>query len=266
MKHNTYRPSFIATGMMAGMCAQLSAAVISWQSSVDMYDGSNSDAFVDNVGTSVIAVNPSSGSHGDITLNGVTFVAANLTALNGGVTSNGVTYTSTQPSQNGPTTFGDGAFSSNGDIFNVLSGASWSPGTQTFSGLTVGDTYSIQIFSNDARNGRNSNFVAVFSDGTQSVADSMAAGTAGFNQLDNRSPDNGSGNAGGDYIIGTFTADATTQSFDASGSTNGGSSLNSVDRAQINGIQLRNISVIPEPSSALLTGLAGLLFMFRRRQ
>ena len=35
-----------------------------------MYDGANSDHFVDTTGSPVIAVNPTGGTHGDLTLNG----------------------------------------------------------------------------------------------------------------------------------------------------------------------------------------------------
>ena len=62
-------------------------------------------------------------------------------------------------------------------------------GTQTISGLTSGETYQIQIFFNDQRNNRS----MTFGDGTTTVVVS------------------GQGANWGQHVIGTFTADATTQ-------------------------------------------------------
>ncbi|MGJ8656890.1 MAG: Ig-like domain-containing protein, partial [Akkermansiaceae bacterium] len=62
-------------------------------------------------------------------------------------------------------------------------------GTQTISGLTSGETYQIQIFFNDQRNSRS----MTFGDGTTTVVVS------------------GQGANWGQYVIGTFTTDATTQ-------------------------------------------------------
>ena len=230
----------ISSVFLAQLSELLPAAQITWEASVDMYNGSTTDNFVDTTGDPVIAVNPSGGSHGDLILNGVNFLSANLAAINSGVTANGVTYSSTATNLNGPNTFQDGAFNGNGDIANVLGGATWNPHTNTFSGLTSGHSYRIQVFTNDARNNRHWNFVTIFGNGTQNVANSMSAGTAGFCQLDNRDPNNSAnGHAGGDSIIGTFTADGTTQSFEIAASNNGGASANNNGRAQINAIQLR---------------------------
>ncbi|MDB4618167.1 hypothetical protein OAG53_00680 [Akkermansiaceae bacterium] len=239
MKHIKIKHS---VGLMIGLSSLLPAAQITWETSVDMYQGVVSDAFVNNNSESLIAVNPSAGSVGDITLNGVTFIEADLATINAGVTANGITFSSDSLNLNGPGTFATGALGGNADIGNLITGALWGVQSATFSGLTVGAEYSIQIFGNDARGGRHSNFVTILSDGTQSVDESITAGTAGFNQLDNRDPANASlGHASGDSITGTFIADATTQSFDLAGSNNGGTSANNGGRTQINGIQLRLI-------------------------
>jgi len=67
-------------------------------------------------------------------------------------------------------------------------------GTQTIGGLTVGETYQIQVFYNDQRSSTSSR-VMTYGDGTNTVNVS-AGGGAGWGQ----------------YAIGSFTADATTQS------------------------------------------------------
>lgn len=241
MKNSTITNSL---GLMIGLSSLLPAAQITWDTSVDMYQGAVSDSFVNTSGQPLIAVNPHATAAGGTTttLNGVSFIDADLATINAGVTANGVTFSSTATNLNGPGTFATGALAGDANIANMITGALWNPQTVTFSGLTIGAEYRIQVFGNDARGGRNTNFVTIFSDGTQSVDGSMIALTAGFNQLDNRDPTNAAlGHASGDSILGTFVADATTQSFDIAGSNNGGTSANNNGRSHINGIQLRLI-------------------------
>ena len=111
-------------------------------------------------------------------------------------------------------------------------------------GLTPGDSYLIQIIGNDSRNGRNSDFVTVLSDGVNNIEMSLANGTAGLNSLSNSAPTDADPRLPGSAIIGIFTADATTQTFEVGGSNNGGASLNSGGRGQINGLQLRTTAEV----------------------
>jgi hypothetical protein len=126
------------------------------------------------------------------------------------------------------------------------------PGIVTVTGLTDGEDYMIQIFTNDSRNGRHSDFQTAFSDGTQGLQDSFNAGTQGISKLSNRDPISGEGEPSGDSIIGTFTADSTgTLSFEFDGSSDGwlGQIVpgNSEGRAQINALQIRSLSVTAIP-------------------
>ena len=74
-------------------------------------------------------------------------------------------------------------------------------------------------------------------------------------------PANGTGQ--GQFIIGTFVADASgTQSILIDPSQNGDPNSGS---AQINLVQVRDLGVIPEPSCMALAGL-GLLGLLRRRK
>lgn len=248
-----------------------SAALITWDTSVDMYaDGVGVDgdeSFVNNTtGNFVLGYSATTaGTASAATVNGVTFAEATGAALVAGYTDNGVT-TTHSATRDTPTAFGDGGFSSNADIQNLLRGAAFDAASITLSGLTIGDTYVMQIFTNDARTGggRDNLWQVGFSDGTQNFADSMTAGTHGISHLNNRDSVTFAGETSGDSIIGTFVADATTQSFDHQG-TRDAFDTTSGGQGQINAFQLRVIPV-PEPSSTALIGLAGLGLILRRKK
>lgn len=236
-----------------------SAALITWDNSVQMYPGSTTQEFVNTSGSFVYGINADSRTDGTTTrtVNGVGFVETNLASLSGVSGVGGVTMATTIGGETG-NSYGDGSFNGDGDIFNLITSGFFNPGDVTFSGLTSGQEYLIQVFVNDARGGRNSDYVAAFSNGV----DALAPGNAAFAKHSNRDTVDGStGEPSGDYIIGRFTAVGTTQSFSMHGSTNGGTTFNSGGRSQINGIQLR---AVPEPS-ALFLGSIGALALLRRR-
>jgi len=113
--------------------------------------------------------------------------------------------------------------------------------TFTLGNLTIGQTYAIQIWMNDGR----------------SSSDNRGGTIAGGVTLDANTNAGNSAGGVGQYTIGEFTADATTQSFDitATGSK--------AVAAQLNGYQLR---AIPEPSITLLGGLGFAIAAARRRR
>lgn len=254
------------------------AALITWGNSVDLYDtvaapasAAVDQSFVSTNGSGVVAFNGQTAAAATNTLNGVLFTSTNSATLNAaGYAQGGVTVTSVGFADTG-TAFGSGSFTDT-DITAILQGGLFNASTITLNGLTAGYTYEIQVISNDSRTtgGRSTNgtdWVTVFSDGTQSVADSITAGSSATSALSNRDPlDSYSGENSGHSILGTFIAGAGgTQAFSIAGSTNGGTTLNSSGRAQINAFQLRLIAV-PEPSSTALLGLGGLALIMRRRK
>lgn len=120
--------------------------------------------------------------------------------------------------------------------------------TLNLTGLSIGQTYQVQFWVNDSR-GASSGWSRTLQ---------ITAGTS--TTLDYNVQNQGGGL--GQYVLGSFTANATTQSFDLLGGHPSGSTSAST---QLNGFQLRNITVAPEPSVILLGG-AGLLVLLRRKR
>ncbi len=130
------------------------------------------------------------------------------------------------------TDFGVRTGEANLDLLFQQAGISVNPVTLT--GLTIGDKYELQTFLGYA----NVTFKMSVGDGTT------------IQKTSSGSVENGV------WIIGTFTADATTQIFQ--------SRLENSPQNFISGYQLRDISSVPEPSSTALIGLGGLALILRR--
>ncbi|MBK1834851.1 autotransporter-associated beta strand repeat-containing protein [Roseibacillus ishigakijimensis] len=231
------------------------AAEITWQSSMDM----SGDSDVSTNGELRLAINASSGT--DFTVNGVTFQGvANPPAVSTTLLPFQTTLTGTY-----------GAFA-RGSLPNtevdelsdlIVSGfwgSSTTPAVTTFTNLVVGQEYEIQVFSNDARTSRTRNFQTALSNGLP-AEDEGYVQLAGVLELNNSpvEPENDpEGPEQGDYIIGTFTADSSVQSFEQLGSNNGGTTFSDNGRIHINAIQLRAIGEIlpdPDPEPKYWTGL-----------
>jgi hypothetical protein len=122
----------------------------------------------------------------------------------------------------------------------------------TLSGLQVGHSYLTQFWVADTRNSGQPN------GGPLSITITTSGG------LDYGTPTLDFG-YGINYVIGTFTAVSDSLTFDITGNSvniNGGTYAMS----QIGAFQLRDVTVIPEPSAwAMLLGGAGMLTIRRRR-
>jgi hypothetical protein len=129
-----------------------------------------------------------------------------------------------------------GAFGNNNQSYSF----SWG-------GMTAGDTYQVQLWVNDGRN-------STVNQRTETVTG--GANTSAF--LDYGFGDNGPGQ----YIIGTFVADNSGQE---TLTLNPGSAFPS---PQLNLFQVRDITVVPEPSTLafLGTGAVALFAAIRRRK
>ena len=229
-------PVSIITAFAAALAStQLgSAAAITWGSATAITTGVGNSSDVSTNGTLVEAfsgrmtANPA----GNNTVNGVPFITTTNLLPNDNTTVNIDFSTSTNS--------GDAAYD------NILSFADFGGGTSTtivigdgdgnstVTGtglLEVGKLYEIQVWFVDERVGSETRAMSYGS----SASDSLLT-------------------LKGQFAIGTFTADATTQTL----------YMETINIAQshINAYQIR---LIPEPSSALLGGL-GLLALLRRRR
>jgi len=136
-------------------------------------------------------------------------------------------------------------------VYNDGSFAGGASMSLTWGGMTSGDTYLLEFWVNDARNSTTAERSETLTGGANTSA-ALAYGT-GVN-----------GTGPGQYILGTFVADGTGQetlTMNASGGADIGPS------AQINLLQLRDITPVPEPSALafLATGTGAMFFAFRRK-
>ncbi|AHF94335.1 hypothetical protein OPIT5_12440 [Opitutaceae bacterium TAV5] len=121
--------------------------------------------------------------------------------------------------------------------------ADGSAGTFTFSlqGLTVGATYQIQIWVSTARNTLADTIFSTTGGGSVTLDANIKSGTSEAELAGGL----------GQYVLGSFIATSPTQDITATSITTASG------RAQINALQLREISSIPEPGTVALT--AGVL-------
>jgi hypothetical protein len=124
--------------------------------------------------------------------------------------------------------------------------------TFTLQGLTVGNSYEIQVWFSDSRN------VTTAYNGFAHLTDGNAGSAPTGPEVDYNVGDVSDGGGLGQYVIGTFVATSDEESFTV---TTKAAEVNNV--ALMNAYQLR---VIPEPSSLLLIAGGTLAGMTRRRR
>lgn len=255
------RTTLLLSACFLSLASFSRGAVINWDSPVNI----NGSSDVSITGELVRAYNFASASA--TTVNGVQFLATSTTATGAGQSVAGNhTFSATTgysgavlvPSYGGSA----GAFGSLAPEYqsllssfatgsSAIAGANRNGTTLTLANLVIGQEYLLQIWTNDSRG---TNAVTTGHLGLEITAPTVPAGGTVVRY-------NGTGGAAaegavGQYVIGTFTADANTQSFSLY--SGGGSGL-----ATLNAYQLRTI---PEPSAVLpgVFGLSGLLLRRRR--
>ncbi len=211
----------VALATSTAMMASSSAATITWGE----FDLAAAPGEISTKGTSIEAwnlVNTDAREATDTTtINGVVFTATNLF----------------DTGYYGDNTFGVSTGDANLDLLYLQANYNYdSTSPITLTGLTIGNEYELQSFFGAALG--TSNFL-------MNVGDSITIQKTSSGTVEN-----------GAWIIGTFTADATTQNFHSSSGSNVSNFMS--------GYQLRDISPVPEPSSAVLIGLGGLALILRR--
>lgn len=215
----------------------------------------------------------------DVTLNGVAFVAARKNGSSLYVAPGGDTFQPSDTGSVGPTAGGFQAFGQGGAPFNSLSAAYsnllctayWNDGTDigntwaatagydwTLNNLMVGKTYALQVWVNDSRlNNLGQNNPGLFT----SVMDLNGNSVNLEHNVDNVV------GGVGQYVIGTFTADAPSQALKlVGGNAAGADTSGSTATALLNAYQLRDISptgglrftsVVPAGSGLIFSGTNG---------
>ena len=221
-----------ALGVVGMLNATAQAATITWGTPTTIAG----DSDVSTAGTLLYADNVGASTH-NYTVNGVTFVSASLYGTDFGFGAN----TNSLPSG------GSSNYKSLLDSFDFTSG---SPASFNLTGLTAGNVYEVQIWAQDARG-----------TGTLGSIEYQTKYTAGNSVVLTQA--NNSNTLPGQFVIGTFIANATTQSITVTQGINGGFGGGGI--GIVNALEVRTI---PEPSSAilLLLGAAGLWQLARRRR
>ncbi len=245
------RASLLALTVLASIstvhAGGLSPAAITWGSASAI----SGDSDISTSGTFVAAYNFGTTGVSDVTVGGITFTGVAFPTNGSAFVSFGGYSVSSGASAFGATnsaaTPGSAPFNTLSSSYQDLLGSfgdatSGSPFNLIFTGLTVGQTYAVQIWVNDSSN-------------TYSL-------TTGASAVNSVSLDGNTTNAVGglgQFAIGTFTASLATQGIIFS--TTGG------DQIALNAFQIRNVTSVPEPSAfALMAGgvMLGVAVLRRR--
>ncbi len=228
---HSIRRGILAASILGFTALASHAAVVSWGAA----QGIAGDSDVSTAGTLVGAFNLGGTGVSSPAVNGVTFTgfavpsgSTNVTSGNFNLTSPGISFAGNS------LTTGSAPFSTLSAPYQALlssatGGSGSGPITLNISGLAIGQNYQFQWWTNDS----------VGLVGTQTAtagnAVTLASNTGGFGGL-------------GQFAVGTFTADATSQSI----------VFTSSNVPLLDAFQLRNLSAsaVPEPGSALAGMLA----------
>ena len=227
------KPTILAIFVAVAIALPASAATITWQTPQNI--AGESDVY--NLGLVVTAVNGGSADNADpVVVGGVSFLWDD-----GSVLTNGTRYSQYDfaPDPTDPDV---------SDAYDTLLSSTRSYGTNiSLSGLQSGTKYAVQIWVNDSR-----------SDSTAARQTSFTAGNT--SALVQASRDDTEKHLG-QYVIGTFTADAATQAITYEGYDGNGNQLN--DARYVNALL---VTTVPEPGSAGLFGFLLLSAAFLRRR
>jgi hypothetical protein len=237
------------------LCGSTDGAVITWNAAQDTTSSAAND--VADGGNVILAINGQSQTNGsalrpgNVTLDGVLFESRDFDNFLGAFA---IQSTAALSLPSGTTT-GDAAydtflthvaFANTANATNTANtGLSGTDVNVVFPilGLTTNSDYLVQVWYTDERNG-NSNRVATFGDNetVESLVNVPATGANGF----------------GSFVVGTFTADATTQDLRIA--------IANAPRSHVTGLLVREVVAVPEPSAFFAIAMASTVIGSRRRK
>jgi hypothetical protein len=236
MKIQTNTKSILGASIAAALVASAQAqSDINWQTPLTISGASD----VSTAGSLFGTWAPYSGDAvGGLTVNGVAFQA--FPDLPG----------ATDNFDNGT---GNGSFASPGTLDNNYNdlltagafGNSSGAYTLSWNGMSVGNTYLVQLWVNDGRNSAvNARSETVTGGANTSLSLAYGSGSSGPGQ----------------YVIGTFVANSSSETLTLTPGP-------AIPSAQFDLLQVRDVTPVPEPSTAALclTGLGLLLAMSRKK-
>lgn len=228
-------------GLVVGFgVTELRGATFAWGSATTIAG----DSDVSTVGTLVAAYNIGDPSVSATTINGVNFAAFPIVDGSASTTSGVLTISSVSGGIKSTLPLGaaSGAFAALSPSYQAMLSSGGAKDVNppvvnvSLSGLIIGRPYALQLWANDSRASFESEFL---SGGNPITLDQNTANAVG---------------GVGQYVIGTFVADAVTQLVAASGGL-----------PLVNGVQLRTTAAVPEPGTLCLLALAGVMLALRRR-
>ena len=240
----------IAAAVLTQVLSPAGAAPITWSSPTTI---SGSGSQVLNTNTLVAAVR--FGSTTDVTVNGVTFASGTLATTTRTIGNlDFISSASINPQTNATPSVSIVTGTAYSSLVASMQRGNASY-TFTIKGLTSGLQYVIQYWASQSIDGAGNQ--EKFAGRTVN----LTAASSGTASLDVNVGDT-AGNTG-QFVTGTFTADAATQQFVATGGT--WASPGSAARVYVNAVQVR---VVPEPSTLALAslGIVGVGSWFCRRR
>lgn len=227
---------FFGVAMAVVFSASLAqASVITWLPTQNI---ANDNDIVNT--TSLFQANNLGQLSGNTTVNGVTFTGINSNGTHGNVTILSGFYNNFTGAMTGNTTLLSPEYTT------LMDGFQWGGTNVTvrFSNLTIGNDYLVQFWVNDRRTSTSTALYTIFNDGNGNTANAFWRVPANNNL--------------GQYVTGTFMADATTQNITLT--VGGGSSANILNAYQIS-------TVVPEPGTLALLAFGSIAIMkFRRKK
>jgi hypothetical protein len=206
------------------------AADVTWQTPVNISGASDVSTSGTFVGSWAPGNDWGPGNYADLfPVNGVTFNAYGTPGLNFGLSGDSIDR------------YNGFANPNTGDAnYNTLlqtAQFSWSgnPWTLSWDNMTVGNTYLVELWVNDGRNGSSGSLTFT---GGANISDPVARGNG----------------VPGQFIIGTFVADAASQNLIISPALN------------FNLVQVRDLTPVPEPSAFALLAAGAVLLGLRRKK